>query len=54
MFTLFTNHNISAIIMHMQDTSKYAVGIDIGTTKVRCVVAHVDVSTGVPTIVGVG
>lgn len=40
--------------MHMQDTSKYAVGIDIGTTKVRCVVAHVDVSTGVPTIVGVG
>ena len=38
----------------MQDTSKYAVGIDIGTTKVRCVVAHVDVSTGVPTIVGVG
>lgn len=38
----------------MQDTSKYAVGIDIGTTTVRCVVGHVDVQTGVPTIVGVG
>ena len=38
----------------MQDTSKYAVGIDIGTTKIRCVVGHVDVQTGVPTVVGVG
>lgn len=38
----------------MQDTSKYAVGIDIGTTKIRCVVGHVDVSSGTPTIVGVG
>lgn len=38
----------------MQDTSKYAVGIDIGTTKVRCVVGHIDVTTGTPTIVGVG
>lgn len=38
----------------MQDTSKYAVGIDIGTNKVRCVVGHVDVSSGAPTIVGVG
>lgn len=38
----------------MQDTSKYAVGIDIGTTKIRCVVGHVDVSSGAPTIVGVG
>ena len=38
----------------MQDTSKYAVGIDIGTNKIRCVVGHVDVSTGAPTIVGVG
>lgn len=40
--------------MLMQDTSKYAVGIDIGTNKIRCVVGHVDVSTGAPTIVGVG
>ncbi|TAL14911.1 cell division protein FtsA [Patescibacteria group bacterium] len=38
----------------MQDNSKYAVGLDIGTTTVRCVVAHIDGSTGTPTIVGVG
>ncbi len=38
----------------MQDTSKYAVGIDIGTNKIRCVVGHIDVSSGAPTIVGVG
>lgn len=38
----------------MQDTSKYAVGIDIGTTKVRCVVGHIDVASGAPTIIGVG
>ncbi len=38
----------------MQDTSRYAVGIDIGTTTVRCVVGHVDGTTGVPTIIGVG
>ncbi|NTW62012.1 cell division protein FtsA [Candidatus Saccharibacteria bacterium] len=35
-------------------SSKYAVGIDIGTTTVRCVVGHIDGATGVPTIVGVG
>lgn len=38
----------------MQDTSRYAVGIDIGTTTVRCVVGHIDATTGTPTIVGVG
>ncbi|HSW91202.1 MAG TPA: cell division protein FtsA, partial [Candidatus Saccharimonadales bacterium] len=38
----------------MQDTSRYAVGIDIGTTTVRCVVGHIDATTGAPTIVGVG
>jgi len=38
----------------MQETSKYAVGIDIGTTTVRCVVGYIDGTTGVPTIVGVG
>ena len=39
----------------MQEASpKYAVGIDIGTTTVRCVVAHIDGTTGAPTIVGVG
>lgn len=38
----------------MQETSRYAVGIDIGTTMVRCVVGHIDAITGAPTIVGVG
>ena len=38
----------------MQENSRYAVGIDIGTTTVRCVVAHLDGTTGTPTIVGVG
>lgn len=38
----------------MQETSRYAVGIDIGTTTVRCVVGHIDSTTGTPTIVGVG
>lgn len=38
----------------MQESSSYAVGLDIGTTKVRAVVAYIDSSTGVPTIVGTG
>lgn len=38
----------------MQDTSRYAVGIDIGSTTIRCVVGHIDATTGAPTIVGVG
>lgn len=38
----------------MQETSRYAVGIDIGTTMVRCVVGHIDTTSGSPTIVGVG
>lgn len=38
----------------MQESSQYAVGLDIGTSKVRAVVAHIDSSTGVPTIVGIG
>ncbi len=38
----------------MQDSSKYAVGIDIGTVNVRCVVGHIDESSGLPTIIGVG
>lgn len=37
----------------MNDTSRYAVGIDLGTTMVRCVVGHIDPTTGVPTIIGV-
>lgn len=38
----------------MQEHSKYAVGLDIGTNNVRCVIAHIDATTGAPTIVGVG
>lgn len=38
----------------MHDSSRYAVGIDVGTTTVRCVVGHVDATTGTPSIVGVG
>lgn len=38
----------------MQEQSRYAVGIDIGTTTIRCVVGHVDPTTGTPTVVGVG
>lgn len=38
----------------MQDGSSYAVGIDIGSSTVKTVVAHIDGATGVPTIVGVG
>lgn len=38
----------------MQESSQYAVGLDIGTSKIRAVVAHIDASTGVPTIVGIG
>ena len=38
----------------MQEQPRYAVGIDVGTTVIRCVVGHVDPATGTPTIVGVG
>ncbi len=38
----------------MQEDAKYAVGIDIGTAMIRCVVGHLDPATGTPTIVGVG
>lgn len=38
----------------MQESTKYAVGVDIGTTTVRCVVGHIDETTGQPTIVGLG
>lgn len=38
----------------MQEQPRYAVGIDVGTTEIRCVVGHVDSATGTPTIVGVG
>jgi cell division protein FtsA len=38
----------------MQENSRYAVGIDIGTSTIRCVVGHLDGENGVPTVVGVG
>ena len=38
----------------MQEQSRYAVGIDVGTTTIRCVVGHVDPATGTHTIVGLG
>ena len=38
----------------MHENTQYAVGIDVGTTTIRCVVGHVDSETGTPTIVGVG
>lgn len=38
----------------MQESSRYAVGIDVGTSKVRCVVGHVDPTSGALAIVGVG
>ncbi|HET6622521.1 MAG TPA: cell division protein FtsA [Candidatus Saccharimonadales bacterium] len=37
----------------MQEASRYAVGLDIGTTTVRCVVGHVDGPGQAPTIIGV-
>ncbi len=33
---------------------RFAVGIDVGTTSVRCVIGHIDGSGQAPTIVGVG
>ena len=38
----------------MQENARYAVGIDIGTSTVRCVVGHLDGTSGTPTVVGVG
>lgn len=37
----------------MQEHSRYAVGIDVGTYKTRCIVAHLD-SSNSPKIIGVG
>lgn len=38
----------------MQETMRFAVGIDIGTTCVRCVIGHLDAAGQTPTVVGVG
>lgn len=49
---IYSNYVVSGILRAMHDTSRYAVGIDLGTTMIRCVVSHVDATTGVPTIIG--
>ncbi len=38
----------------MQELSRYAVGLDIGTHVVKCVVAHQDDAASAPTIIGLG
>ena len=40
--------------MFMQEHSRYAIGIDIGTTTARCVVGHIDSATGAAKVIGVG
>ncbi len=36
----------------MQELSRYAVGLDVGTSTVRCVVAHLEAGATSPTIIG--
>lgn len=36
----------------MQELSRYAVGLDIGTSTVRCVVAHLEAGATTPTVIG--
>lgn len=36
----------------MQELSRYAVGLDIGTSTVRCVVAHLEAGATAPTVIG--
>lgn len=36
----------------MQELSRYAVGLDIGTSTVRCVVAHIEAGAVTPTVIG--
>lgn len=38
----------------MQEKPQYLVGVDIGTTEVRCVIGHVEKNGENPTVVGVG
>lgn len=45
---------ITVILEAMQETMRYAVGVDIGTTCVRCVIGHLDGASPGATIVGVG
>lgn len=36
----------------MQELSRYAVGLDIGTSTVRCIVAHIEAGAVAPTVIG--
>lgn len=36
----------------MNELSRYAVGLDIGTSTVRCIVAHIEAGSTTPTIIG--
>ena len=36
----------------MQELSRYAVGLDIGTSSVRCIVAHLEAGATTPTVIG--
>lgn len=38
----------------MQEHTRYGVGIDVGTTTIRCVIGHMDGSGATPNIIGVG
>ena len=38
----------------MQESLRYGVGLDVGTTHVRCVIGHLDGASSAATIVGVG
>lgn len=38
----------------MQEIMRYGVGIDVGTTHVRCVIGHLDDAKSAATVVGVG
>lgn len=38
----------------MQESLRFGVGLDIGTTRVRCVIGHLDGTSPTATIVGVG
>lgn len=49
-----TRRTITVILLNMQESMRFAVGIDVGTTHVRCIIGHVDGSSPSPTIVGVG
>lgn len=44
----------TAILGVMQESLRYGVGLDIGTTHVRCVIGHIDGASSSATIVGVG